>query len=164
MKARIEGIGTYRLILDGYYLDLEKCLYVLKCARHLVSIAKLDKSGFKSEIGNNVFSLCKNKYYYGSGALIEDLYRSNLDVMFAESLFNIEQSIGKKCSAYNENSAFLWHKRLSHISKERGMRLIRNDILPQLDFTDWDICVDCIKGKQTSHISKYPATSTEFYS
>jgi len=31
-----------------------------------------------------------------------------------------------------------------------------------LDFTNWDICVDCIKGKQTSHISKYPATrSTE---
>ena len=31
-----------------------------------------------------------------------------------------------------------------------------------MDFTNWDICVDCIKGKQTSHISKYPATrSTE---
>ena len=163
MKARIEGIGTYRLILDtGYHLDLEKCLYVLECARSLVSVAKLDKLGFKFEIGNGVFSLCKNKYCYGSGALIEDLYRFNLDVMFAESLFNIEQSIGKKRSAYNENSAFLWHKRLGHISKERVMRLIKNDILPQLDFTDWDICVECIKRKQTSHISKYPATrSTE---
>ena len=31
-----------------------------------------------------------------------------------------------------------------------------------MDFTDWDICVECIKRKQTSHISKYPATrSTE---
>ena len=126
MKARIEGIGTYHLILDtGYHLDLEKCLYVPECARNLVSVAKLDKLGFKFEIGNGVFSLCKNKYCYGSGALIEDLYRFNLDVMFAESLFNIEQSIGKKRSAYNENSAFLWHKRLGHISKERVMRLIK---------------------------------------
>ena len=64
-------------------------------------------------------------YCYGSGALIEDLYCFNLDVMFAETLFNIEQSIGKKRSAYNENSAFLWHKRLGHISKERVMRLIK---------------------------------------
>ena len=126
MKARIEGIGTYHLILDtSYHLDLEKCLYVPECARNLVSVAKLDKLGFKFEIGNGVFSLCKNKYCYGSGALIEDLYRFNLDVMFAESLFNIEQSIGKKRSAYNENSAFLWHKRLGHISKARVMRLIK---------------------------------------
>ncbi|KAJ1412275.1 gag-polypeptide of LTR copia-type, partial [Sesbania bispinosa] len=43
MKARIEGIGTYRLILDtGCCLDLEKCLYVPGCARNLVSVAKLD--------------------------------------------------------------------------------------------------------------------------
>lgn len=63
MKARIEGIGTYHLILDtSYHLDLEKCLYVPECARNLVSVAKLDKLGFKFEIGNGVFSLCKNKY------------------------------------------------------------------------------------------------------
>lgn len=117
MKARIEGIGKYRLILaTGYHLDLEKCLYVPECARNLVSVAKLDKLGFKFEIGSGVFSLCKNKYSYGSGTLLEDLYRFNLDVIFAESLFNIEQNIGQKRSASNERSAFLWHKRLGHIS------------------------------------------------
>ena len=47
MKARIEGIGTYRLILDtGYRLDLEKCLYVPKYARNLISISRLDILGF----------------------------------------------------------------------------------------------------------------------
>ncbi|KAK9128170.1 hypothetical protein Syun_016967 [Stephania yunnanensis] len=40
MKARIEGIGTYRLILDtGYFLDLEKCLYVPECSSNLVSVS-----------------------------------------------------------------------------------------------------------------------------
>ncbi|KAF7839433.1 Retrovirus-related Pol polyprotein from transposon TNT 1-94 [Senna tora] len=43
MKARIEGIGTYRLILDtGCRTDLENCLYVPDCAKNLVFVAKLD--------------------------------------------------------------------------------------------------------------------------
>jgi len=36
--------------------------------------------------------------------------------------------------------------------------LMKSEILPQLDFSDWDVCLDCIKGKQTKHISKNPAT------
>ena len=47
----------------------------------------------------------------------------------------------------NENSAYLWHKHLGHISKERLQRLVKNEILPNLEFTDLDLCVDCIKGK-----------------
>ena len=46
---------------------------------------------------------------------------------------------------------------IGHISKERLMRLMKMQILPQLDFTDWNICIDCIKGKQTKHVSKNPA-------
>ena len=63
-----------------------------------------------------------------------------------------------KRSALNESSADLWHKRLGHISKERILRLIKSEVLPQLDFTDWNnTCVDCIKGKQTKHVSKQDA-------
>lgn len=47
MKARIEGIGTYSLILDtGCRIDLEGCLYVPECARNLVSVSRLDSLGF----------------------------------------------------------------------------------------------------------------------
>ena len=64
MKARIEGIGTYRLIMDtGCHIDLEKCLYVPECARNLVSVGKLDCMGFKFNVGNGVFSIYKHKYY-----------------------------------------------------------------------------------------------------
>jgi len=159
MKARIEGIGTYRLILDTRCcLDLEKCLYVPDCARNLVSVGKLDNVGFDVKIGNNTFSLYKRNTFYGSGVLIDNLYRFNLDVNFVESLFHVEHSIGNKRSAHNECSAFLWHQRLGHISKERIMRLVKSEILPQLDFVDWEVCIDCIKGKQTRHTSKNPAT------
>jgi len=155
MKARIEGIGTYRLILDsGCCMDLEKCLYVSVCARNLISIAKLGKLEFNFRIGNGSFSLYKNLYYYGSGTLIDDLYRFNLDVKFVESLFHVEHSHHIVCK---ENFAFLWHQRLGHISTERMSRLMKSEILPQLDFSDWEVCLDCIKGKQTKHISKNPA-------
>ena len=156
MKARIEGIGTYRLILDsGCCLDLEKCLYVSVCARNLISVAKLDKLGFNFRISNGSFSLYKDLYYYGSGTLIDELYCFNLDVKFVESLFHVEHSNHIVCK---ENSAFLWYQRLGHISKEKMLRLMKSEILPKLDFSDWDVCLDCIKGKQTKHISKNPAT------
>ena len=58
----------------------------------------------------------------------------------------------------NESSAYLWHKRLGHISKERIERLVKNEILPNLDFTDLGICVDCIKGKHANHTNKKRAT------
>src|ERR1044072_7872048 len=58
----------------------------------------------------------------------------------------------------NESSAFLWHKRLGHISKER---LVKNEILPNLDFTDLGLCVDCIKGKQTRHNKKGATRSSQ---
>lgn len=61
MKAQIEGIGTYILILDiGYHIDLKSCLYVPGCARNLVSITKFDGLNFNFRIGNIVFSLFKD--------------------------------------------------------------------------------------------------------
>ena len=105
MKARIEGIGTYRLILDtGCHLDLEKCL-IPECTRNLVSVSVLDNNGFCFEIKYGTFMLLKQKYCCGSGTLLNGLYRFNLDKKFLDSLFNIEHSIGIKRSAHNENSA-----------------------------------------------------------
>ncbi|KAL1194913.1 Retrovirus-related Pol polyprotein from transposon TNT 1-94 [Cardamine amara subsp. amara] len=158
MKARIEGIGTYRLIFDtGCFIDLENCLYVPECARNLVSVSRLDDLGFDFKIVHGVFSLYRKDYFYGNGTLVDSLYKFNLDKSFSESLFNVENQ-GIKHSASNENSALLWHKRLCHISKERMMRLIKKELLPQLDFSDLDVCIECIKGKQTKHITKKPAT------
>ena len=61
MKACIEGIGMYRLILDtGCHLDQEECLYALECARNLESVGKLDVVGFNFKIGIMFFH-CTNK-------------------------------------------------------------------------------------------------------
>ena len=47
----------------------------------------------------------------------------------------------------NEKSYILQHKHLGHISKQRMERLIKNEILLDLDFSYFDTCVDCINGK-----------------
>lgn len=43
--------------------------------------------------------------------------------------------------------SLLWHKYLGHISKDRIEKLVKNEILPNLNFIDFGLCVDCIKGK-----------------
>ena len=73
----------------------------------------------------------------------------------------MHHNVGSKRSLVNERSVFLWDKRLDHISRERMERLIKNEILPDLDFTNLNICVDCIKEKQTKHTKKVATRSTQ---
>jgi len=73
------------------------------------------------------------------------------DELYLLSLSNISvmnvSDVNHKRKRSNETSSKLWHSRLGHISKGRMERLIREEILPKLDFSDLDQCVDCIKGK-----------------
>ena len=96
----------------------------------------------------------KYNYLIGSGTLCDNLYKLNLDNLFSETLLTLHHNIGTKQSLVNEQSAFLWHKHLGHISKERLEILVKNEILSNLNFTNHTICVDCIKGKQTRHTKK----------
>ena len=127
----------------------------------MISLSRLDVSGFDFKFGHGCFNLYKNTIFYGSGVLIDDLYRLKLDNNFSESLLTIHQNVGIKHSSLNESSAYLWHKRLGHVSKERLKRLVKNEILSNLNFADLDICLDCIKGKQTKHTKKGATRSTQ---
>ena len=51
-------------------------------------------------------------------------------------------------------SSKLWHCRLCHISRERIERLIKKSILPPLQISDLEQCIDCIKGKYVKKIKK----------
>ena len=52
------------------------------------------------------------------------------------------------------DSSKLWHCRLGHISKGRIERLVKSEILPLLEFSDLEQCVDCIKGNYIKQIKK----------
>ena len=68
--------------------------------------------------------------------------------MYAETILTLYHNVGTKRGLVDEQFVFLWHKCLGHISRETMKILIKNEILPDLDFMDLNICVDCIKGKQ----------------
>jgi len=86
--------------------------------------------------------------------LYDGLDKLNFDNLYVETLMTSNHNVGIKRSLVNECSAFLWHKRLGNISKEMIERLVKNEILPNLDFIDLNVSVDCIKGKQTKHTKK----------
>ncbi|RVW40751.1 Retrovirus-related Pol polyprotein from transposon TNT 1-94 [Vitis vinifera] len=54
----------------------------------------------------------------------------------------------------NLSSSMLWHKRLGHISRQRLERLVRDGVLSNLDFSDFETCVVCLKGKMAAKTGK----------
>jgi len=149
-SMEVEAIGHFRLLLcTGFYLDLKDTFVVPSFRRNLISISYLDKSGYSCSFGNSKFSLSFNSNIVGTGSLLayDNLYLLDTVTTYNETL-NIE-SHGTKRKIDNTQSGALWHKRLGHISKNRVERLVSNGILESIDFTNFDVCVECIKGKQT---------------
>jgi hypothetical protein len=58
----------------------------------------------------------------------------------------------KRCD--DATSAKLWHYHLGHISRGGIERLIKDDILTPLDFSNSDYCIDCIKEKYAKQVKK----------
>ena len=133
--VEVQAIGKFRLLLK---------------TGNLISVSALDKFGFSCSFGNGIFSLFHDSKLVGSGSLLlnDNLYTIDSITSYNESLQLSSQGIKRK--ATNENSASLWHKRLGHISKRRMERLVSDGILGPLIFTNMDVCVECIKGKQTN--------------
>jgi len=93
----------------------------------------------------------------------EQLYKISLcDATYhVDSTSNANVSTKRKYNN-NETSSKLWHYRLGHISRGRIERLIKEDILHPLDFSDANVehCIDCIKGKYAKKIKKGANRST----
>lgn len=90
--------------------------------------------------------------------LYDGLYKINLLPpldLTSSSVSVVAAIVGSKCIRLNENSSILWHKKLGHISREKIERLIKNDILVDLNFFFYfKIFVACIQGKFPAKIRK----------
>ena len=62
----------------------------------------------------------------------------------------------------NEESSLLGHWGLGHISIQRIKRLVNEGVPSSLDFTDFETCLDCIKGKKTNKSKKGATRSKHF--
>jgi len=162
MRSRVEAIGTCRLVLSsGFVLILEKTFYIPSFSRNLISVSRLVPLGYSFEFSDLTFNLSYKSEIVGSGILSDGLFRINLQDNTVNNAMHVHDNAGIKRCVVNENSSMLWHRRLGHISIDRIKRLVNDGVLNTLDFTDYDTCVDCIKGKQTNKSKKGAKRSTE---
>ena len=82
---------------------------------------------------------------------------------YVSNNLTIDTASSSKRLRLNEKSSILWHKCLGHISKHIMVRLINDEILLDFDFSYFDICVDCIKGKMTTKIMNDKADKMHRY-
>ena len=75
-------------------------------------------------------------------------------------LVMVHVTVGLKRCVMNEESSMLWHQRLRDISIKRMKELVNDGVLSTLDFANFEICVNCIKGKQTNKSKKGAKRST----
>ncbi|KAF5788317.1 putative RNA-directed DNA polymerase [Helianthus annuus] len=159
-ELEVEAIGTMQLIMkNGHCIKLYDTLYVPKITRNLVSVSKLDNVGFEVLHGHGKVTISLNSQVLGCGYLDGNLYKLELDDSFSKSLlsYNVNEKINKRKRKRKhdlETSSKLWHRRLGHISRDRMIRLVKDGELPDLDFSDFGTCVECIKGKKTNKIKK----------
>ena len=159
MSSRVEAISICSLVLSsGFILELEKTFYVPSFSRNLISISRLVPLGFSFNFTDSGFSLSNKSKVIGYGALSDGLFHIQLhnDVNYN----SMHVTIGLKRCVMNEKSSMLWHRRLGHISIERMKKLVNDRVLSTLDFTDFETCVDCIKGKQTNKSKRCAKRST----
>lgn len=146
-RVEVVFIGTVILnFYSGSSFVLENTAFVPSMRRNLVSISKLDQSGYHGSFSNKTIKLFFNSSFIGDCILQDGLYKLNLN--YDNMSLNVE-NVGTKRVLTKETSSMLWHKRLGHISRERIERLIKHGILPTLNFNDFSTCVDCIRGKLT---------------
>ncbi|KAF7835789.1 Retrovirus-related Pol polyprotein from transposon TNT 1-94 [Senna tora] len=104
--------------------------------------------GYSFWQGNNRIDIYYNTIVVGSAKVLNGLYCLNLNPNFeSPTIASVNTVTGHKRHRIDGNSSMLWHRRLGHISRNRLDRLIKQEILPNLDFSNFDYCVDCIKGK-----------------
>ncbi|GJS42345.1 putative RNA-directed DNA polymerase [Tanacetum coccineum] len=151
VDLNVEAIGTLSLILEGgFCLNLYGTLYVPSMTRNLISVSKLIIDDFIFTFGYNNVYISLNSCVVGNGCLEGNLFKLCLDNHFSESLlsFNVNENVNQNKRKQDlETLSKLWHQRLGHILRDIMTRLVKDEVLPNLDFLDFKKCVECIKGK-----------------
>ena len=160
VEAEVEAIGVLHLTLHtGFTLRLKDVLYVPSMRRNLVSVSCLDDDGLHCHFGDKRYIIKCNDNDVGLAFRQDKLYLISLCNAVNNVDPSLSMNIGTKRKR-NETSSKLWHCRSDHISRGRIERLIKEQILHPLDFSDADTCIDCIKGKYAKQIKKGAIRST----
>jgi hypothetical protein len=164
VEAEVEAIGELPLELNnGFILRLNNVLYVPSLSRNLISVSCLDDDGFNCQFGNRQCLILFDNKVAGLAFRQDKLYMlfmhknvnvvcNDEDVVCKENGSSSTNVSSKRKRCDDATSAKLWYYRLGHISKGRIERLIKDDILTPLDFSNSDYCIDYIKGKYAKQV------------
>ena len=88
-------------------------------------------------------------------------YKESVHWLFKDICHSADEAAGDKLLIWKwwhkraqDASSKLRHCRSCHISRGRIERLVKNDILPPLELSDLEQCIECIKGKYVKKIKK----------
>ncbi|KAK7276201.1 hypothetical protein RIF29_17337 [Crotalaria pallida] len=168
------AVATKHKKMDGCYFCKSKDHVKKNCPKYHAWRAKKGTNfGLVcSEV--NLASVPRHTWWIDSGATT--LINSNIvgtgSLSFYDNLYLLDtisssneslhiSSRGTKRKLTNESPASLWHKRLGHISKQRIERLVSDGILDPIDLTNFQVCVECIKGKLTNERRSKAYRSTD---
>ena len=146
-KTLVKAIDLFRLQLEfGCYLDLDDTFYVPSIRLNLVSVSRLDKSGYSCSFGHGKMSLFQYLNMISTCSLVDNLYKLDINVSHIDESLHASNCCTKH-KLTGENSSMFWHKCLEHISRQRIQRLVSKGILDSLNFSDLKICIEYTKGK-----------------
>ena len=119
----------------------------------MISVSCLDNDGYDCHFGNGKCKITFNNTCVGLAILQNELYllslRDDVNVVCDDGNVACDNEnvssyadVNKKRKRAHDASSKLWHYRLGHISSGRIERLVKNDILPPLEFSDLEQCRD----------------------
>lgn len=104
--------------------------------------------GFLISLLGPSFILLENSIVVGNGTMDDDKFKIYLNDHVPHNFILHGKTGSKHCM--NEKYSTLWLQRLGLISIEIIKRFLNYRVLETVGFTDFDSCVDCIKGKETT--------------
>jgi hypothetical protein len=166
VEAEVEPIGELPLELNNIFiLRLHNVLYAPSLSRNLISVSCLHDDGYDCQFGNRQCLILFDNKVMPLAFRQDKLYmlsiHENVNVVCNDENIVCKNKVSsstnvsskhKKCD--DATSAKLWYYRLCHISRGGIERLIKDDILIPLDFSNSGYCIDCIKGKYVKQVKK----------
>ena len=153
VQAEVEAVGDVSLeLVDGFILILRDVLYIPSLHRNLISVSRMDTDGYDCHFGHGKCEIWFNNACVGVALLHNELYLLPLrdEVHFVcDANVNVIASLlvnaNRKRKRNQDASSKFFHCHLGYISRGRIERLVKNEIHPQLEFSDLEQCIEYIK-------------------
>ncbi|GJY57755.1 retrotransposon protein, putative, ty1-copia subclass [Tanacetum coccineum] len=153
-SSSVEAIGSYDLILpNGLVICLDNCHYVPTITRGVVSVSRLVNNGFIQCFTDYGISVSKNNVFYFNVIPSNGIYE--IDMINRVPNVNYIYNVSNKRAKHNLDSTYLWHYRLTHISKKRIEKLQHDGLLKSTDEESFNKCVSCLSAKITRKVFPY---------